>query len=222
MRLRWRDWCSRHIHWLTADARARASLVHRFILNGVLTGLTALGCLSLDASVAQAQWITIPCPSSMTRELNETAYGYTWEFPALLSRTSASSYSTDYSVTPYPLKSSNFNPTGMRAYWFLSAVKYHCLQRTIGPIVSTLYNPIGFVGSTITLMADDQLCDEEGNYVDYGGTPCDPSDGTPTFGGTGGSDSTNDSCSTEYIYIDYDPGDGSGWRTIWEGYVFVC
>jgi hypothetical protein len=43
-------------------------------------------------------------------------------------------------------------------------------------------------------------------------------------GGGGGSEDTGggSDCTQEYVYLEVDYGDGTGWHTLWEGYARVC
>jgi len=40
-------------------------------------------------------------------------------------------------------------------------------------------------------------------------------------GGSGGGGG-NGNCHTEYIVVEINYGDGTGWHTLWEGYATVC
>lgn len=49
----------------------------------------------------------------------------------------------------------------------------------------------------------------------------DPWTRKSSFGGGGGGGGP-DPCYQEYIYLEVDYGDGTGWHVVWEGYATVC
>ena len=115
---------------------------------------------------------------------------------------------------------------GKTAEWWGGASDMTCWQRRIrlpsGNIITEYLN-VGagnLEGDFRVPQEEEEMCDEEGNIVDYDGTPC-PSGSTPLTGEGSGGSQTSGNCTQEYVYVDYWYED-RGWVQVWEGWATVC
>jgi hypothetical protein len=161
--------------------------------------------------------------------LLDNGYEYSWLVNMRLTRY-LSGNAAEYEVYPMSGQLSLFaDAEGHNATWSNGWGTFSCWYRRvvtatsiIDDYVNTLVPPLQ--GNFSVQREEEQLCDEEGKYVDYGGEPCGTNTYEDPVGGGGDASGSDDgtNCGYDYIYIDVDYNDGRGWVTIWEGYARYC
>ena len=198
-------------------------------------GTAALTALVANAPAISAQtppgpgWEGRTCPRTLTNRVVRANAGanfdeFFWTIGTLqLQRYVGATNHAQYAVFPSNTAQRS-SPNGNKtADWTGGQVDFYCWEKHTllnnVPTTDYLYKQGAFVAGSFTVNGE-YMCDENGNIVLYGGTPCedggDPGD--PPLGGGEGGSPTN--CYQEWIYLDVDYG--NGWVNIWQGYATVC